>query len=376
MIRILVNRIARVLPVLVIVSIGAFLLLELVPGDPSVAVLGPNAQPTEYERVREQLGLNQPLTERYVSWVGGVVTGDLGQSIFPPNRDVSSMIAQRLPVTLQIAAMSMVLSLLIAVPVALITSYRAQGYADRAATGLAFAAISIPPFLAGLMFVFFFVFNQGIVRVGVGVLGLLILLGVGWTQLERVRSIPPSSLRTRNIVTLVALCATVAVVTLAIVLFFPQFPRQGFTRLTEGGLWSNLRSIALPVLTLTLTECAVLIRVLRSDLMDTLGEDYILAAKAKGMPAWRIMVGDALRPSLFSLVTLVGVTIGRLIGGSVIVEIIFNLPGMGRLIIDSITVKDYPVVQASVLMIAVVYVAASAMVDVLYAYLDPRIRRG
>jgi len=157
----------------------------------------------------------------------------------------------------------------------------------------------------------------------------------------------------------------------------PDFPRQGWVRLTsDDGLAENLRSAFLPALTLAAMEAAVWMRILRGDLITTLQEDFILAARAKGMPRWRILTFDALRPSSFSLITVLGVSLGRLIGGTVIVEQIFNLPGMGTLMVRSIRAKDVPVVQSAVLLIAVIYVLVNAAVDVAYAYLDPRIRRG
>jgi peptide/nickel transport system permease protein len=163
----------------------------------------------------------------------------------------------------------------------------------------------------------------------------------------------------------------------AIVAFFPDFPRQGFARLTsEEGLRENLRSAFLPALTLAMVEFGVFMRVLRSDLIATLQEDYILAARAKGTPTWLILVRDALRPSSFSLVTIAGVALGRLVGGAVIVETIFNLPGMGGMLVEAIGVRNFPVVQGAVLVIALFYVLVNTTIDVAYSYLDPRIRRG
>lgn len=376
MIKVLLKKAWQILPVLALVSLGSFFLLELVPGDPAVAVLGPTAAPEDYAQVREQLGLDVPVGERYVEWIGGVLSGDLGESIFPPHRSVTDMIWQRLPVTVEIALLSLLLSLVIAVPVALRTAYRPGDPIDQVATMGTFTAISTPPFLAGLLLVFFAIFHRGMIEVAAIAIGILLSVYLGRSNLRRLRRIPPSSMRNRAVGTTIAAFVFPLLVGVLIAVFLPEFPRQGYARITEEGLAANLKSVALPVFTLTLTECAVFIRVLRRDLIDTLGEDMILAAKAKGMPAWRIMLRDALRPSLFSLITLISVSIGRLIGGSVIVEIIFNLPGMGRMIVDAISVKDFPVVQAAVLMIGVVYVLTSALIDVLYHYLDPRLRRG
>jgi peptide/nickel transport system permease protein len=188
---------------------------------------------------------------------------------------------------------------------------------------------------------------------------------------------PPGAERRRaatvgGLLTLATLGATVL-----LFVFFPDFPRQGFSRLTdEAGIWANLRSAFLPALTLAITEFAIFMRLLRGDLISTLHEDYILSARAKGMPSRRILVRDALRPSSFSIITVAGVAFARLIGGAVIVEVIFNLPGMGTLIVNAIGAKDYRVVQLAVLVVAVFYVLINLVVDISYAYLDPRIRRG
>jgi peptide/nickel transport system permease protein len=363
--------------VLLLVSFGSFFLLDLVPGDPAATVLGPEASPADIARVHTELGLDKPLFSRYVSWIHDVASGDLGRSVYPPKREVASLIAQRLPVTIEIALLSLALSLIVSVPVALRAAYRPGDRFDRWTTGLAFGSISIPVFLAGLLVAYFFVFPRTLVQVlilAVGA-GAAVAFAMGrWRRARDLSSGDPD----RGRVLMILGVGTVAILgmTILVTLRWPEFPRQGFVRLTDGGLGPNLRSVALPVLTLSLTECAVFTRLLRSDLISTLGEDFILSARAKGMPAWRVMVGDALRPSSFSLIALVGVSLGRVIGGTVIVENIFNIPGMGRLLVNSITVKDYPVVQAAVLMLAVLYVLSSAAVDVLSAYLDPRIRRG
>jgi peptide/nickel transport system permease protein len=184
---------------------------------------------------------------------------------------------------------------------------------------------------------------------------------------ERVGFAGATAARVGGLVLLVAL----------VVFALPDFPRQGFARLTsEQGLLENLRHSFLPALTLASAEAAIFMRLLRGDLLTTLQEDYILSARAKGMPQWRILVSDALRPSSFSLITVAGVALGRAIGGTVIVETIFNLPGMGTMVVASILAADYRVVQASVLVIAVFYVVVNALVDLSYSYLDPRIRRG
>lgn len=385
------GRLLGLIPIIVLVSIATFGLLQLVPGDPAVAVLGPDASQAEYAAVRTQLGVDRPLVEQFTEWAGDVATGNFGNSLFPPRQSVTDLIRQRLPVTIEVAALSLLLSLAIALPVALYSAFRPSARFDRVATTLTFATISIPGFLAGLLIVFFFVFRRNLVRlmvVAIGVLAVAAVVRWGWRRMQRLAAerhelsdddpdraaVDVERRRTLRWTIIGALVCAVGFGLTA--LLFPQFPRQGFVRLTDGGLAKNLRSVALPVLMLAVTESAVFIRLLRADLMTTLGEDYILSARAKGMPPWRILVRDALRPSCFSLITVISVTIGRVIGGTVIAETIFNLPGMGRLILDAISRRNYPVVQASVLLIALVYVVTSLLVDVTYTYLDPRIRRG
>lgn len=376
MLRTVGTRLVRLVPVLFLVSLGTFFLLELVPGDPALAVLGPDATPQQYEAVRTELGLDKPIVERYVTWLGDAVKGDLGTSLRPPQQDVAEAVKSRLPVTLEVTLLSMLMALVVAVPTALAAAYRAGARFDRAVNGAAFAALSVPSFLAGLLLVFFFVFHDSVVRWLVLGAALATAAYAAWRTALGTRGAFES--RERASYVLRRVLAVLALVLAGVALFvaFPEFPRQGFVRLTdEKGLRENLRSAFLPALTLAVVEVAVFTRLLRSDLITTLFEDFILAARAKGVPPWRILYKHALRPSMFSLITVAGVTLGRLIGGTAIVETIFNLPGMGTLIINSISAKDYKIVQGAVLVVAVFYVLLSLLVDLAYAYLDPRIRR-
>lgn len=375
MLRTIGQKLLHLVPVLLIVSFGTFLLLELVPGDPAVSVLGPDAPPESYERVREQLGLNDPLFQRYFSWLGDTLTGDLGTSIVRPSTTVASLIGARLPVTLQISLMAIVMALVIAIPLGMFAAYRAGSRFDRATGGFTSALISVPPFVSALILIFFFVFNQDVPR------WMFLLAAVGgaiWLAWHTLRLIRARDIERRELVWQLVAVLVIAGVGLFVFVRWPDFPRQGFSRLTsDDPLFENFRTAFLPALTVALTELAVFARLLRSDMLSTLQEDYILSARAKGMPPRRILVRDALRPSSFSLITLAGVAMGRLIGGTVIVESIFNLPGMGRLIVnDGVLTKDFTIVQGSVLVIAVIYVLLNALVDISYAYLDPRIRRG
>jgi peptide/nickel transport system permease protein len=371
-IRTFLHKLLQLVPVLLIVSFLTLALLELVPGDPSISILGADAPAAEYERVREQLGLDQPLLERYGNWLSDAVSGDLGDSAVRPGVSVWSLIASRLPVTLQITVMALGLALLVSIPVGVAAAARVGSRFDRGVGTVTSGLISIPQFVAGLLIVQLFVFNPDVPRIGTAVLLWFVALTllVNWCR----RFV---SDREGGAGSVFVGCLVLGLGLLAF-FWWPSFPRQGFSRLTgDDGLAENLRTTFLPALTVAMSEIAVFTRLLRSDMISTLQEDYILAANAQGKPLWRILFRDALRPSSFSLMTVAGVSLGRLIGGTVIVETIFNLPGMGRLIIqEGVIVNDFPIVQGGVLVIALFYVVLNALVDISYAALDPRIRRG
>ena len=375
MLRLIARRLLELIPVLLLVSLATSLLLELVPGDPAVAVLGPDAAPADYARVHQELGLDKPVFTRYVSWLGKAVTGDLGHSIARPASTVTSLIGSRLPVTAEIAVLALLMSLLVAVPLGMIAASRAGSSFDRSTGALTSAMISVPSFVGGLLLIYLFVFNQDVPRWTF--LGFC-LLAAAWILWNTARISRGERLPGRDLAWQLGGAAVIAGLGLVLFFWWPSFPRQGFERLTsKAGIRENLRTTFLPVLTLAIGEIAVFTRLLRSDMISTLQEDFILSSRAKGMPARRVLVRDALRPSSFSLITLAGVSLGRLLGGTVIVETIFNLPGMGRLMVqDGVLVKDFPVVQGAVLIVAVLYVLLNLVVDVSYMFLDPRIRRG
>jgi peptide/nickel transport system permease protein len=312
--RTLLKRTGELLAVLLIVSFGTFMLVSLLPNDPAVSILGQGRAPAEYEAVREELGLNEGLLPRYADWLGSAVTGDLGTSVVPPQVDVLDRIAAALPVSVELAVLGMGMALLISVPLAMWSAYRADGRVDRAISAGAFGLLSVPSFLAGLLLIAVFV-NQ-----------------LGW------------------------------------------FPRGQWMRITDG-LADNLYHAFLPALVIALAEAALFTRILRNDLITTLQEDFILAAKAKGMSARHILFSDALRPSSFSLITVLGLSLGRLIGSTVIVEFLFALPGMGSLVIGAANTGDFVIVQGAVLVIATIYVLTNLVIDLSYGALDPRIRR-
>ena len=317
MLRLIGSRLLLLVPVLFLVTVGTFLLVELVPGDPAIQVLGPNSTQEDYERVREEMGLNESLPRRYVDWLSdAVLSGDLGNNLVPPIEPVSERLARAFPINLEIAFLALAMSFAVAIPLGVLSAFRQGSRFDRVTTTTMFGLISVPNFLAGIL--------------------LILILAINWHV----------------------------------------FPIGQWARPSDEGWVANLQHAFLPALTLALGEIAVFTRLLRSDMIATLQEDYILSARAKGMSTQHILFRQALRPSSFSLITLSGVNLGRLIGGTLVVETIFNLPGVGRLIIDSIFQEDYPMVQGAVLFVAAAYVIINLAVDLSYAYIDPRIRRG
>ena len=376
MLRVIGRKLASAVAVMFVVSLATFFILDAVPGDPAVVIAGPNADADTVAEIRAELGLDRPVHERYVEWLGGTVRGDFGRQYLEPRLPVATVLRSALPVTLELGLLGMALALVVAVPAALVAAGRPNGPPDRALSGAAFAIIATPSFLLALILIFFLVFNPGLTQWALveatGAVAAYLADRIAGTA----HRYPPGS-KARYVVRSGGAVAVGTAVVLVLVYLLPDFPRQGWVRLTSGeGLGENLRSAMLPAVTLAAIEAAVWMRLLRGDLMSTLQEDYVLAARAKGMPSWRILVVDALRPSSFSLVTVLGVSLGRLVGGTIIVEQIFNLPGMGNLMVRSIQAKDTPVVQAAVLLIAVIYVLVNTTVDVAYGYLDPRIRRG
>lgn len=314
MLNVIARKLMHVLPVLLIVSVVTMFLVELTPGEPAYSILGENATPEQVDIVNEQLGRNDPLLERWWNWVSDAATGDFGTS-YRTRQPVTEAIMQRLPVTLEIGVSALLLALLISVPLGVYTAYRADRRADRLVNVVTSVLISSPTFLTGVL--------------------LSYLLAVR----------------------------------------YQIFPVTGWTPLTKS-VSDNLRSAFLPVLALTASEIAVFSRLVRADMIATLQNNFILTASAKGLPNRYILTRHALRPSSFSLLTLSGLSLGRLIGGSVVIEAVFALPGVGSLLVQSILAKDLMMVQGMVFVVAIVYIVVNTGVDFLYAALDPRVRAG
>ncbi|PIT04671.1 peptide ABC transporter [Bradyrhizobium nitroreducens] len=314
MLNFVVRRLLAMLPVLLAVSLLTFLIASLLPGDLALVILGDQATPENVAALRRDMGLDQPLWWRYLSWLGHVLQGDLGRS-YRTGQTVLQAVAERIPVSLQLMLMAEFIGLVIGVPVAIACAARAGGAFDRFMTGSAFAILSMPSFLVAILLIYLFA------------------LELHW------------------------------------------LPATGYVPFTEEPL-NNLRFFVLPALTLALAEWPGIMRVLRSDMIATLQEDYIALAKAKGLKPARILFVHALKPSSLTLVTVTGINIGRLLGGTLIVESIFALPGIGRLLVGAIYTRDLVILQGVVLLVACGFVIVNFIVDMLYAVLDPRIRHG
>ncbi|HZN16521.1 MAG TPA: ABC transporter permease [Acidimicrobiales bacterium] len=310
--RAVAGKILYLIPVLFAVSALSFGMLKLLPGDPAVNILGPSATPAAVKTLHKQLGLDQPVVNQYGRFVWNALHGDLGRS-YQNNQPTTESLRQRLPVTLELLVLSQLLALLVSVPIAIRAAVRPDGLLDRISTSASFGFLALPPYIVGVVLVLLFAVR------------------------------------------------------------FHIFPATGYTPLTQNP-FENLRSLTLPSITLALAELATYLRLLRADMITTLQEDFITMARAKGMPPRRILWRHAFRPSSFSLVTVAGLNFGRLIGGTFIVEILFALPGIGELTVNSIFSNDYLVVQGTVLLVAVGYVLVNFLVDLLYVVIDPRVR--
>ena len=308
------RRLLYLAPVLIAVSLLTFLIAALLPGDLAIATLGDEATPDKVSALRHEMGLDQPLMLQYLHWLGGALAGDFGRSV-RTGELVLSAILQRLPVTLELMLFAQLIALAIGMPLGILCAVRNGGAFDRLVSAIAFGKLSVPAFMSAIVLIYVF------------------------------------SVRLKVL------------------------PATGYVPLDED-IVGNLRSFVLPAVTLGFGEWPVLMRVLRSDMIATLQEDYIAMAKAKGLKPWRILLVHALKPSSLTLVTVTGINIGRLIGGAVLVETIFALPGIGRLLIGAINTRDFVVLQGVVLFIATGFVLVNFVVDMLYGLLDPRIRLG
>jgi peptide/nickel transport system permease protein len=314
MARYLFRRLLYFVPVLFLVTVVVFSITMLLPGDPALAFLGEANihDKVAYEAMRKELGLDRPLPVQYVLWVGRALEGDLGRSV-RTHEAVSRALAARLPVTIELAAVALGIALVVAIPVGIISATLPNTKVDAVATVMAVSGVALPEFFVGIV--------------------LIYLFAVG------LRLLPPS----------------------------------GYVPVSIG-VWPNLKSIILPALSLGLTLNAVTMRQMRASLLEVLQEEYVTVARAKGLPQGAVIRVHALKNAMIPVITVIGLQVGRLFGGTVVVETIFAFPGMGRLAADSIFFRDFPALQGVVLVMALAVLLCNLLTDLLYAYVDPRIR--
>lgn len=315
MARYVFQRLIGMLPALFVVSIFVFLLLHLTPGDPVDLVLGDQkADPEVRAAVREQLGLDQPLYIQYLRWLADVVQGDLGYS-FRSHVAIGAMIVERFPLTIELTFMAMALALAVSLPLGIAAAVHRNQWPDIVSSILASFGNSMPNFWLGILLIYLFAVT------------------LHW--------LPPS----------------------------------GYVPLTKD-VWGNLRTLILPAITLAAAQAAIFTRTVRSSLLEVLCEDFVRTARGKGLAENVILNKHAMKNALVPVVTIIGMNTGRLLGGAVITETVFALPGIGRLVVDGVLTRDFPIVQAMTLVMTLALLLSNLLVDVLYAYLDPRIRYG
>lgn len=308
----ILRRILSTLPVLAIVAVFVFLMLRLTPSDPAAIIAGDYASPEQIEGIRERLGLNEPILKQFFIWIGGVLRGDFGESFFY-KKQVAELIGERLEPTLSLSLVTIFLVLLIAVPIGVIAAHNHGTWIDRFVMGFSVLGFSVPVFVVGYILIYIFAIT------------------LEW------------------------------------------LPVQGYQRISDGvGGW--LQRLILPAMTLSVVFIAFIARMTRTSVLEVLNEDYIRTARAKGQTEIKVLVRHALANAAVPILTIIGLTVAILIGGVVVTESVYTLPGLGLLTVDAVLARDYPTIQAVILLFSFAYVLINLLVDVAYTFLDPRIR--
>ena len=306
------RRLLGTIPVMLVVAVFIFLMLRLTPSDPAAVIAGDNATTEQVAQIRTQLGLDRPMVEQFFIWSGKVLRGDLGESFFF-KKTVASLIGERIEPTLSLALFTMVLAVLIAVPLGVLAAHRQGSWIDRIVMGFSVLGFSMPSFVVAYLLIYLFA------------------VWLDW------------------------------------------LPVQGYQRIAEGlGGW--VRGLVLPSLTLSVIFVALIARMTRTSMLEVLSEDYIRTARAKGQSARKVLFRHALRNAAVPIVTVIGLAVALLIGGVIVTESVFTIPGLGRLTVDAVLARDYPTIQAVILLFSFVYVMINLTVDMMYTLLDPRIR--
>lgn len=308
----IIRRILASIPVMVVVALFVFLLLRLTPGDPAAIIAGDMATPAQLEQIRQNLGLNEPLVTQFVTWSGQLLSGDFGRSLISKT-PVLTLIHQRLEPTLSLAIVTMIITLLLSIPMGVVAAWRHATLTDSAIMAISVLGFSIPVFVTGYILIQIFAIDLRV------------------------------------------------------------FPIQGFRSISDG-FWPFFERIVLPALTLATIYIALIARMTRAAMLDVLGEDYIRTARAKGLSERIVLFRHALRNAAVPILTVVGTGFALMISGVVVTESVFNLPGLGRLTVDAILARDYPVIQALILLTSGIYVVINLLIDISYAFMDPRIR--
>jgi peptide/nickel transport system permease protein len=310
--RYLVRRLLTLIPLIFLIALIAFTLVRLTPGDPAAVVAGADASPEDVERIRKSMGLDEPIQMQFFDWIKQVfLHGDLGDSLVQ-EQPVLDMIMQRAQPTLLLALVGGFFSTIIGIPFGVVAAVKHNTLLDRVLMSVSIIGLSIPNFW----------------------LGVLLVMGLS--------------------------------------LYWPILPPAGFETLQEGGIGA-LRYLILPGIAIGASNAAFLARMVRSSMLDVLGQDYIRTARAKGLREFGVIFRHALRTALIAPLTIVGLLVANLASGTVIVEIVFNVPGVGRLLINSVTRRDYPIMQGIILISALIYIFSNLIVDLLYGVLDPRV---
>ncbi|MFM8990494.1 MAG: ABC transporter permease [Alphaproteobacteria bacterium] len=312
MIRFLANRLIAAVPVLFNVSLLTFVLINFVPGDVSAELAGPGASAADIARIRSVYGLDSPFHERLLGWYAALAQGDLGESVLL-RRSVTEAILERLPVTLSLTALALCIAVAVGVATGILAAMRVNTWVDQATMTIALAGLALPDFWLGLVMIYLFAVQ------------------LGW------------------------------------------LPTGGYVPLSEDPVgW--LRSMAMPALALALTQIGLLARMTRASMLDVLRQDFMRTARAKGLPNRVVIFKHALANVMIPVITVVGLSVGILLGGAIVIEQVFSIPGVGRLIIGGILRRDFPVIQGGLLLTATVFVLVNLAVDILYAVVDPRVR--
>jgi len=308
----ILRRLLQTIPVMLVVAVFIFLMLRLTPSDPAAIIAGDNATAEQVAQIRSQLGLDQPMLQQFVIWIGKVFRGDFGESFFF-KKTVAELIGERIEPTLSLAFFTIVIAVLVAVPLGVLAAHRQGTWIDRLVMGFSVLGFSVPTFVVGYLLIYVFA------------------VWLNW------------------------------------------LPVQGYQHISEG-IWGWAERLILPALTLSVIYVALIARMTRASVLEVLSEDYIRTARAKGQIERKVLFRHALRNAAVPIVTVIGLGIALLIGGVVVTESLYTIPGLGRLTVDAVLARDYPTIQAVILLFSFTYVMINLAVDLTYTLLDPRIR--